>query len=109
MQPGTAPKPLQMIRKASGERWGYSHDDTPHLVNGKLADTGACLGLVGGSLERSLESGSDDQSNDGSSELTNTLHSKDGVHHCSSPLGSSELGGNDGGQWVVTTDSDTLY
>jgi hypothetical protein len=85
----------------------YLHDDTPHLVNSKLADTSAS-GCLGGRLKGVLEAGGNDQSNDGSCELTNTLHGEDGVHHGSSPLGGSELRSDDRGQWVVTTNSDTL-
>lgn len=71
-----------------------TNDDTPHLVNGKLADTVASSRVLG-SQKRLLETGSDDESNDTSSELTNTLHGEDGTHHGTAPLGGSELGCND--------------
>ena len=83
-----------------------SDDDTPHLVNGKTANTAAVADVLS-AHERLLETGSDDEGNDTSTELTKTLHGEDGTHHGTSPAGGSELGGNDRGKWVVTTDTDT--
>ena len=74
----------------------YLHDDTPHLINSKLADTSAS-GCLGGRLKGLLETRRDDQSDDSSGELTDTLHGKDSVHHGSSPLGGGKLRGNNGG------------
>lgn len=84
-----------------------SDDYTPHLVDGQLADTSAVGGFAS-SDEGLLETGSHNQSNDCGCELTNTLHGEHSVHHGSSPLGGGKLGSNDGRQWVITTDSDTL-
>lgn len=83
-----------------------TNDDTPHLVNGELADTIASSRVLG-SQKGLLEAGSDDKSNDTSGELTNTLHGEDGTHHGTAPLGGSELRGNDRRKRVVTTDTDT--
>ena len=83
------------------------HNDTPHLINSKLTDTGASGGLGAGN-ERLLKASCDNQGNNGSSELPNTLHGEHSIHHGTSPLGGSELRGNDAGQWIITTDSNTL-
>jgi hypothetical protein len=74
----------------------YLHDDTPHLIHSQLANTSAGGGL-GTSKKRLLEAGSDDQGDDSSSELTNTLHGENRVHHGSSPFCGSEFGGDDTG------------
>jgi hypothetical protein len=74
----------------------YLHDDTPHLIHSQLANTSAG-GSFGTSKERLLEAGSDDQSKDSSSELTNTLHGENSVHHGSSPFRGSEFGCDDTG------------
>jgi hypothetical protein len=66
-------------------------NDTPHLVDGKLADTIAKVNRLG-SLERVVEAGHDNESNNGSCELANALHGKDSTHHRSSPLGRGESG-----------------
>lgn len=66
-----------------------TNDDTPHLVNGKLANT-TTFGNGFGRLERFLEASGDDEGDDGSCELTNTLHGKHASHHGSSPFGGSE-------------------
>lgn len=95
--------------------WHGTHtdDDTPDLVHSNQAHavTSSLLGLgvrsVDGSDERLLEANNGDESNDTSTELAKTLHGEDGTHHGSSPLGSSELGGDDGGEWVVTTNTNT--
>ena len=87
---------------------GNKHDDSPHLINSKLADAGAGRGL-GSSAQRLFETRGDDQRDYGSGELANTLHGKDGVHHSSSPFCGRELGCDNGRQWVITTDSNTLY
>jgi len=92
----------------SDATWNGTHsdDDTPHLVDGKTADT-TTVGNRRTALERLPETSSDDESNDTGTELTKTLHGEDGTHHGTSPAGSSELGGNDRGKWVVTTDTNT--
>jgi len=66
-------------------------DDTPHLVDSERADTVAG-GRVLASDKGLLEAGSDDESDDTSSELSNTLHGEDTAHHGSTPFGSSESG-----------------
>lgn len=81
-------------------------DDTPHLVDGELADTIASSRGLGGQ-ERLLETGSDNESDDTSSELTDTLHGEDGAHHGTAPLSGSELRGNDGRKRVITTNTNT--
>ena len=81
-------------------------DDTPHLVDGEAADAGAGRGL-GGRLKRAAEARGDNQTHDGGGQLAETLHGEDGAHHGATPLGGRELGGDDGGEWVVTADSDT--
>ena len=83
-----------------------TNDDTPHLVNGKLADTVTSGGVLAAE-EGLLEADGDDESDDTSSELTNTLHGEDGTHHGTAPLGGSELRSNDRRERVVTTDTDT--
>ena len=98
----------------------HSNDDTPHLVDSKVADTIASS-LSGdrgsnaassswnsaGALKRLLEANSDNESDDTSGELTETLVGEDSSHHGTSPLGGSELRCDDSGKWVVTTDTDT--
>lgn len=71
------------------------HDDPPHLVNGKLADTSAG-GCLCSRFQRALEASGNDQGQDSRSELTNTLHSEHSVHHSTSPFGSSEFRSNNG-------------
>lgn len=94
---------------------GYiSHTDksSPHLVHrdGAIAGAvlvGSCL-RVGGrdSLgERVLETGSQAEHDQGTTELAKTLHGEHSGHHGTTPLGGSELGGNDTRKRVVTTDT----
>lgn len=64
-------------------------DDTPHLVDRKLANT-VTLSHGLGRLKRPLEASGDDQGNDGSGELSDALHGEDGTHHGTSPLGSGK-------------------
>jgi len=78
-----------------------------HLVYGKLAVTGAS-GCLSSGLEGPFETSSNNQRNDSSCELANTLHGKHGVHHGTSPFGSSKLRCDNGTERVVTTDSNTL-
>lgn len=90
----------------------HSNDDTPHLVDSNVADSIASgLGTdARGShcaLQRALEAHSDDEGDNTGSELTETLVGEHSTHHRASPLGRSEFGCDDGGQWVVTTNSDT--
>lgn len=66
-------------------------DNTPHLVDGETADTTA-VGDGRSSQERLLETLSDDQADDTSGELADTLHGEDGAHHGTTPFGSSEFG-----------------
>ena len=82
-------------------------EDSPHLVNSEAADASA-VGLLGGGEERLLEAESDEEHDESGGELTKTLHGEDSAHHGTTPLGGSELGGDDGGERVVTTDTDTL-
>ena len=85
----------------------HANDGTPHLINGDGAVSGA--GTQGrGSLEGLLETESDEKHDKGGSELTKTLHGKDGTHHGTSPLGCSKLGSNDRRKGIVSTDTDTL-
>ena len=81
--------------------------NSPHLVNSKLADASASSGGRTGD-KRFFEASGYNQCNDCSCELAETLHGEHGVHHSSSPLCGSELRGNNGRQWVVTTDSNAL-
>lgn len=92
----------------SNATWNGTHsdDDTPHLVNGKTADTTALADVWSGH-KRLAETSSDNEGDDTGTELTKTLHGEDGTHHGTSPAGSSELRGNDRGKWVVTTNTDT--
>lgn len=62
---------------------------TPHLVNGDLAVAGA-VGYAGSTLELGLEAEGNEQHDESTSELTNTLHGKDSRHHGTTPLGSRE-------------------
>ena len=96
----------ETIVEGDAARDGTETDNhTPHLVNGKTTDTTA-LGDSGGGLKGLLETRGDNQGDDTSGELTETLHGEDRAHHGASPLGCGELGGDDGGQRVVTTDAD---
>ena len=79
-------------------------DNTPHLINSDATDAAALVDL-GGRKKGLLEADSDDERHDTSSELTDTLHGEDRAHHGSAPLGGSELGGNDGAERVVTSDT----
>ncbi len=82
-------------------------EGSPHLVNSESADASA-VGLLGGGEERLLEAEGDEEHDESGGELTKTLHGEDSAHHGTTPLGGSELGGDDGGERVVTTDTDTL-
>jgi hypothetical protein len=73
-----------------------SDDHTPHLVDGAGADSVA-VGRVNSAGERGLEACGDDQGDDPGTELTHALHSEDGAHHGSTPLGRCELRCDDGG------------
>jgi len=64
-------------------------DHTPHLVDRKTADTTTVRGVAGG-LKRLLEASSNDESNDGGAELSDTLHGKHRAHHGTPPFGGSE-------------------
>ena len=64
-------------------------DDTPHLVNSKSTDTVAGRHSLG-RQQGLLETSGDDKSDDGCSELANTLHGEDRAHHGTTPFGSSE-------------------
>jgi len=87
--------------------WRDLHNDTPHLVYSKLALTQASRSLCA-KQKRLLEARSDNQGNDGSSELANSLHSKHSIHHSTSTFCSRKLRCDNRRQWVVTTDSNTL-
>src|ERR1700753_4208181 len=76
-------------------------DNTPHLINCQLANTVAFSNSLG-SFQGVVEARDDDQGNNGSSELTNALHGEYGSHHGTSPLGGSELRGDNGAKGIVT-------
>lgn len=64
---------------------------SPHLVNSNATFT--VTDLDGGSrLKLRFEAERCEKHDEGGSQLTNTLHGKDGGHHCSTPLGGSESG-----------------
>jgi hypothetical protein len=87
--------------------WDNTDSDkgTPHLVDSNLAVASA--GVVARRAgEGVLEASNEAKHDEGSSKLPKTLHGKDGTHHGTTPLGGSELGGDDGGERVVTTDTD---
>jgi hypothetical protein len=92
-----------------GEAGGDDTDTdkgAPHLVYSNLAVAGAGV-VTSRTRERVLESGDEAKHNKGTAKLTETLHGKDSAHHGTAPLGGSELGGDDGRERVVTTDTDT--
>ena len=96
----------QAVVEGDAARDGAEADDhTPHLVDGQTADTTA-VGVVRGAAERLLEAGGDDEGDDAGGELADALHGEDGAHHGATPLGGGELGGDDGGERVVTADTD---
>lgn len=94
------------VVESDTSRYGTeANQSTPHLIDGNGTDTSA-VGDLGGRLQGLLEASSDDEHDDGGSELANTLHGEHGAHHGTSPLGRRKFGGDDGRQWVVTTDTD---
>jgi hypothetical protein len=81
-----------------------TNQSTPHSVDGDLAFASA--GSIAGSLvDLVLEAGDKAQHDESTTKLTESLHGEDGTHHGTSPLGGSKLGGDDGRQGVVTTDT----
>lgn len=84
-----------------------TNDCPPHLVNGNGTVSGAGS-QSRGSLKRLLETECNEQHDECGSKLAKTLHSKDGTHHGTSPLGCSKFGGDNTGKRIVSTDTDTL-
>ena len=80
----------------SDASWNGTEADnyTPHLIDGKTADT-AAFGRAGGRQEGLLEARGDDKSNHGGGELANTLHGENGTHHGASPFRRRKLGSDD--------------
>jgi hypothetical protein len=77
---------------------------TPHPVDGNLAFAVAGS-IVAGLVDLVLEAGDEAKHDKSSAKLTESLHGEHGTHHGTSPLGGGELGGDDGRQRVVTTDT----
>ena len=95
----------QTVVESNATRHGTEADDhTPHLVDSDAADSTARADLRG-SQERLLEASGDDEGDDTGTELAHTLHSEDRAHHSTAPFGGGKLGGNDGTERVVTTDT----
>jgi hypothetical protein len=78
-----------IVQGKAGRNSTEADDDTPHLVDSEIADTRA-LADAGGSLERAPETSGDDEGNESTGQLTNTLHSEHGSHHGTTPLGGGE-------------------
>ena len=53
-----------------------------------------------------LEGRDDDEGDEGSGKVPEALHGKDGIHHAATVADAGELGGDDCGQRIVTTDAD---
>jgi hypothetical protein len=64
-----------------------------------------CFGLLTRSQKRVLETGSNADHDNGSTQLTEALHGEDGAHHGTSPFGGCEFGSDNGRKGVITTDS----
>ena len=80
---------------------------TPHLVDSNLAVASA-LSVGCGLVELALEASDEADHDDSSTKLAETLHGEHGAHHSATPLGGSELRGDDGGKRVVTANSCNL-
>lgn len=87
-----------IVQRDAGGNDAQADDDAPHVVD---------VMVVGVLEDDALEAGGDAQSDDGGCEVTETLHGEDGVHHAAAVLGGGELGGDDGREGVVATDTDT--
>jgi hypothetical protein len=93
-----------VVEGDAGRDSAEADEDTPHLVNRELADTGASS-VAGGSKEGLLETSSNDKHDEGTAKLAKTLHGKHGTHHGSSPLGCGKLRRDNGAERIVTTNS----
>jgi len=71
-------------------------EDTPDVVQ---------VGRVGNDLV--LEGRQEDDGNDASGQVTESLHGKDSGHHGTATVGGGKLGSDDGRQGVITTNTDT--
>ena len=81
-----------------------SDESAPHLVDSYSALT-VTVRVASNSLKGVLKTSDKAKHDKSTTELTETLHSKDGTHHGTTPLGSGELGGDNGGERVITTDT----
>lgn len=79
---------LTVEGNASGDS-SEANKCSPHLVNSNLAISSAAL-CIGSLLKRRLEAESEEHHDKSCDKLADTLHGKDGSHHGTSPLGSSE-------------------
>lgn len=75
-----------IVKRNTARNSTKTNDNSPHSVDSSLAGNVTQLG--GMSIDSlGLESLSDNQSTNGSSELANTLHGENTTHHSASPLG----------------------
>ncbi|KAH3662001.1 hypothetical protein OGAPHI_006182 [Ogataea philodendri] len=93
----------------SNQTWDTSetNDDSPHLVTSSDTVTGTLSRGVCDNQNIFVAGNTNNGDNTGK-KLTPTLVGKHSTHDGTSPFGGGEFGGNNGTQWVVTTDSDTL-
>ena len=113
---------FDLIRDIEGVSWGFwngqsevegkqtwdgteTNDDSPHLVT--CFDTSWATVAGADNVKLVLVAGDTDNGDNTSHQLTPTLVGKDSTHDCTSPFCGGELGGDDGGQWVVTSDTNT--
>lgn len=79
-----------------GRQASETNENTPDIVE-----------VVDISLDGGLEGSEEDDGDDTGGEVTESLHGKDSGHHGTATVGGGELGGDNGRQGVVTTDTDT--
>lgn len=89
-----------VIESDNSREAAETDEDAPHIVN-----MGQDSGVVG--KDGALECGTDDQRDKSGSKVAPTLEGKDGGHETAADGGGGELGGDDGGEGIVATDSYT--
>ena len=75
-------------------------EDAPHVV-----DVGQDGGVIG--KEGASECSGDNQCDKSGGKVAPALEGKDGGHETAADVGGGELGGDDGGEWIVAADSYT--
>ena len=83
----------------SGEA-AETDENAPHVVD--MVQSGGVIREKG-----ALECSRDDQCDKSGGKVAPALEGKDGGHKTAADVGGSELGGDDGREWIVTTDSNT--